>query len=68
MGHDAGSGAYAIQSHNPQELSVLVKNKAYFLGVPDAAPDVVRLRYGLDAATIPQEISASERPETSHIN
>lgn len=60
MAHDAGSGAYAIESHNPQELSVLVKNKTYFLGVPDAAPDVVRLRYGLDAATIRALISRGE--------
>jgi len=60
MAHDAGSGAYRIESHNPLELSVMAKNKAYFLGVPDAAPDVVRLRYGLDAATIRALISRGE--------
>jgi peptide/nickel transport system substrate-binding protein len=60
MAHDAGSGAYHIESHNPQELSVLVKNKSYFLGVPDAAPDMVRLRYGLDTATIRALISRGE--------
>jgi len=60
MAHDGGSGAYRIESHNPQELTVMAKNKTYFLGVPDAAPDIVRLRYGLDAATIRALISRGE--------
>ncbi len=50
-GHDAGTGAYTITSHNPQEESVMVKFDGYFLGVPAKAPDVARMRYGLEPAT-----------------
>jgi peptide/nickel transport system substrate-binding protein len=50
--NSAGSGAYVVTSHNPQEETVFAKNAAYFLGVPDAAPDEVRLRYGLEPATV----------------
>src|SRR5690606_31630155 len=31
----AGSGAYKVVSHNPQEETVMQKNPDYFLGVPD---------------------------------
>ena len=48
----AGSGAYRVVAHNPQEETVMVRNPDYFLGVPAAAPDRVRLRYGLEAATV----------------
>ncbi len=48
----AGTGAYKVTAHNPQEETVMVKNADYFLGVPDKAPDTVRLRYGLEAATV----------------
>lgn len=48
----AGSGAYQVTSHNPQEETVMAKWDGYFLGVPGAAPDTVRLRYGLEAATV----------------
>lgn len=50
--HSAGTGAYSVVSHNPQEETVMAKNEDYFLGVPDAAPDEVRLRYSLEAATV----------------
>lgn len=50
--NSAGTGAYRVRSHNPQEETVMDKNSGYFLGVPDAAPDTVRLRYGLEAATV----------------
>tara|TARA_B100000768_G_scaffold181362_1_gene204051 strand:+ start:361 stop:1923 length:1563 start_codon:yes stop_codon:yes gene_type:complete len=48
----AGTGAYGVTSHNPQEETVMSKSDSYFLGVPNAAPDTVRLRYGLEAATV----------------
>jgi peptide/nickel transport system substrate-binding protein len=61
----AGSGAYRIQSHNPQEETVLVKNADYFLDIPEAAPDVVRLRYGLEAATVRALMARGEHDITS---
>ena len=56
----AGTGAYRVVSHNPQEETVMEKNADYFLGVPDAAPDTVRLRYGLEAATVRTLIERGE--------
>ena len=56
----AGTGAYTVTAHNPQDETVMAKNPAYFLGVPDAAPDVVRLRYGLEAATVRTLIAQGE--------
>ena len=56
----AGTGAYAVASHNPQDETVMEKNAGYFLGVPDAAPDTVRLRYGLEAATVRTLIAQGE--------
>ncbi|WP_029058526.1 ABC transporter substrate-binding protein [Stappia stellulata] len=50
--NSAGTGAYSVSAHNPQDETVMQKNADYFLGVPDAAPDTVRLRYGLEAATV----------------
>lgn len=50
--NSAGTGAYSVTSHNPQEETVMAKWDGYFLGVGDAAPDTVRLRYGLEAATV----------------
>ena len=61
----AGSGAYRVTSHNPQEETVMVKNPGYFLGVPDAAPDTVRLRYGLEAATVRTLIARGEHDISS---
>jgi peptide/nickel transport system substrate-binding protein len=59
-GHSAGTGAYTVVSHNPQEETVMAKNPDYFLGVPDVAPDTVRLRYGLEAATVRTLIASGE--------
>lgn len=56
----AGTGAYTVSSHNPQDETVMAKNADYFLGVADAAPDTVRLRYGLEAATVRALISKGE--------
>ena len=58
--NSAGTGAYAVVSHNPQDETVMEKNDDYFLGVPDAAPDTVRLRYGLEAATVRTLIAQNE--------
>jgi peptide/nickel transport system substrate-binding protein len=59
-GNDAGSGAYRVASHNPQEETNMVKFADYFLGVPAKAPDRVRLRYGIEAPTVRALISRGE--------
>lgn len=59
-GNSAGSGAYSVKSHNPQEETVMSKWDGYFLSVADAAPDTVRLRYGLEAATVRTLIAQGE--------
>jgi peptide/nickel transport system substrate-binding protein len=61
----AGSGAYRVVSHNPQQETVMEKNPDYFLGIPDAAPDTVRLRYGLEAATVRTLIAQGEHDISS---
>jgi len=38
----------------------MTKSDSYFLGVPDVAPDTVRMRYGLEAATVRTLISQGE--------
>jgi peptide/nickel transport system substrate-binding protein len=50
--HGAGTGAYKVVSHNPQQETVLAKNPDYFLGLSPKAPDIVHQRYGLEAATV----------------
>ena len=49
---DAGSGAYYVESHNPQEITVMRKFDRHHLGHAAKAPDVVRLRYSLETATV----------------
>ncbi len=61
----AGTGAYKVTSHNPQEETVMEKNADYFLGVADVAPDTVRLRYGLEAATVRTLIAQEEHDISS---
>lgn len=56
----AGSGAYTVTSHNPQEVTVMAVNEDYFLPINDAAPDQVRLRYSLEAATVRTLLSQEE--------
>jgi peptide/nickel transport system substrate-binding protein len=63
--HGAGTGAYRVVSHNPQQETVMAKNAAYFLGVPAKAPDAVRLRYGLEAATVRTLIAQGEHDISS---
>lgn len=63
--NSAGTGAYKVVSHNPQEETVMEKNGGYFLGIADAAPDTVRLRYGLEAATVRTLIAQGEHDISS---
>lgn len=63
--NDAGSGAYIITSHNPQELSVMKKFDDYFFGFAENAPDEVRLRYSLEAAAVRTLMSRGEHDVTS---
>ena len=63
--HGAGSGAYSVVSHNPQEETVMAKSATYFLGVPAKAPDTVRFRYGLEAATVRTLIAQGEHDISS---
>jgi peptide/nickel transport system substrate-binding protein len=59
-GNGAGTGAYSVTSHNPQEETVMAKSDSYFLDVADVAPDTVRLRYGLEPATVRTLIAQGE--------
>jgi peptide/nickel transport system substrate-binding protein len=63
--HGAGTGAYRVVSHNPQQETVLAKNPDYFLGVSLKAPDTVRQRYGLEAATVRTLIAQGEHDISS---
>ncbi|WP_299346507.1 ABC transporter substrate-binding protein [uncultured Maritalea sp.] len=64
-GHGAGTGAYVVKTHNPQEETVMAKSDNYFLGVSDAAPDEARLRYSLEAATVRALIAKGEHDISS---
>ncbi|GKY89639.1 ABC transporter substrate-binding protein [Sinisalibacter aestuarii] len=64
-GNGAGSGAYVVTAHNPQEETVMEKNGSYFLDIAEAAPDQVRLRYGLEAATVRTLIAQGEHDISS---
>lgn len=63
--HAAGTGAYKVVSHNPQEETVMAKSADYFLGVPAKAPETVRFRYGLEAATVRTLIAQGEHDISS---
>lgn len=57
---DAGSGAYSVESQNPQSETVMIKFPDYFLGFADDAPDRVRYRYGMEASTVRAAMSRGE--------
>lgn len=57
---DAGSGAYIVESQNPQSETVMVKFPDYFLGFAENAPDRVRYRYGMEASTVRAALSRGE--------
>jgi peptide/nickel transport system substrate-binding protein len=48
----AGSGSYTVASHSPQDLSVLHINESHYGGFAPSPPDVVRLVYALEPATL----------------
>ncbi len=50
--NDAGSGAYAVVSHNKQELTVMERFDGYWLPFGPKSPDEVRMRYSLEPATL----------------
>ena len=58
--HDAGSGAYSVESQAPQTETVMVKFPGYFLPFAAEAPDKVRYRYGLEAPTVRALMSRGE--------
>lgn len=62
---DAGSGAYRVTEHNPQEQTLLVKFPGYFGTFADKSPDMVRIRYGVEAATIRTLMARKEFEMTS---
>lgn len=62
---DAGSGAYRVTEHNPQEGSTLTMFGDYFGEFAKNAPDVVRIRYGVEAATLRTLMSRREFEITS---
>src|SRR5690606_18108786 len=62
--NDAGSGAYTVVAHNPQELTVMRRFDDYFLGFAENAPDEVHLRYSLEAATVRALMSRREHDIT----
>lgn len=55
-----GSGAYQIDRHNPQNLTIMKKADDYFLGIPSEAPDTVRLHYSIEPATLRAMLSRGE--------
>jgi peptide/nickel transport system substrate-binding protein len=63
--HDAGSGAYTLVSHVPESETNLAKFEGYFLGVPASAPDKVRIRYGLQPATVRELVASGQQDMTS---
>lgn len=63
--NSAGTGAYRVTSHNPQQETLFEKNPDYFIEIPAAAPDQVRLRYGLEAATVRTLVTTGEHDITS---
>ncbi len=63
--HSAGTGAYRVVSHNPQEQTVMEKNPDFFQAVPAKAPDKVFFRYGLDASTVRTMIAQGQHDISS---
>ena len=61
----AGTGAYRVASHNPQEETRLTRNEDWFGTVAEGAPDEVRLRYGLEPATVRTLLARGEHDITS---
>ena len=62
---DAGSGAYMLVTHVPESETNLAKFDGYFLGVPESTPDKVRIRYGLQPATVRELVASGQQDMTS---
>ena len=62
---DAGSGAYTVKSHNKQDITVMTRFDDYFPPFPENAPDEVRMRYGLEDATLRAMMSRGEHDVSS---
>jgi peptide/nickel transport system substrate-binding protein len=63
--NDAGSGAYRVTEHNPQEGSTLTIFSDYFGEFAKNPPEVVRIRYGVESATLRTLMSRREFEITS---
>src|SRR6516162_5823102 len=63
--HDAGSGAYTLVNHVPESETNLAKFDGYFLGAPASAPNKVRIRYGLQPATVRELVASGQQDMTS---
>jgi peptide/nickel transport system substrate-binding protein len=63
--HEAGCGAYTLVSHVPESETNLAKFSGYFLRVPASAPDRVRIRYGLQPATVRELVASGQQDMTS---
>lgn len=63
--NDAGSGAYRVTSHNPQDLTVMARFDKYFGSFASNAPDTARIRYGLEPATVRTLMPRREHEVTS---
>lgn len=61
----AGSGAYVVTSHNPQEETVLTRFDGHFREFAPNAPDEVRIRYSVEPATIRTLMAQGEWEITS---
>ena len=58
--NDAGTGAYRVESHDPQQLTVMRKFPGYFGTMNAKAPDVARQRYALKDPTLLTLMSRGE--------
>jgi peptide/nickel transport system substrate-binding protein len=54
-----------LVSHVPESESNLAKFDGYFLGIAKSAPDKVRIRYGLQAATVRELVASGQQDMTS---
>lgn len=63
--NSAGSGAFVVQTHDPQTETVMARNPHYAGAVDPAAPETVRYRYGLEASTVRALMSRGEHDISS---
>lgn len=57
---DAGSGPYVIARHEPQQETMMRRFDKYVGGHAPTAPDTVRMRFGIEAATVRTLMSRKE--------